>query len=175
MMKKELNNVEQERRLEVIDANNMPLLFMPHSQVIQQKLPHKAVLVVLRNKENRVYIHKRSESKHDANLWRASTSGTILAGEAALEAAARILHDKLGVSGVTLRELGSTSPAEETGNRHITLFLSAPSLFAVTPQPQKKTTGMFIDQDELNGMRTSMPELLSPSLIWAASHFDLFG
>ena len=54
---------EPDEMLEVIDAYKNTLMIMPRRQVLEQGLAHKIVLIILRNRENKIYIHKRAQGK----------------------------------------------------------------------------------------------------------------
>ncbi len=166
---------EDEERLEVIDARDRPLMIMPRGKILQFRLDHRIVLVGLRDQHNRVYIQKRAARKSIfPGYWCVSAAGHVLAGESRLDAALRELEEELGVSGLDLEWKASTPASAETGHAHMSLFLSAPAGGQVRPNPKEVDSGIFMDQDELESMLRDMPELLTPSLLWAFSTGYLF-
>lgn len=161
--------------LEVLDDKGLPFMLMPRASVMQQQLRHRVVLVVVRSRERSIYIHKRSaKKKRYANLWSVSASGFIKAGEAAEDAALRELQEELGISGVPLFLASELPASPSTDWGHIYLFVSQPAQVIVNPSPDEIEEGMFVDEDELEGMLRDMPELIGPSLHWAATVCDLF-
>lgn len=78
----------------------------PRSRVRAENLPHAATAVLLRDAEDRVYVHRRTITKdifpgmHDA-----FAGGVVTAGEQPEVAAARELTEELGVSAPDLRPL----------------------------------------------------------------------
>ncbi len=75
----------------------------PRSRVRAENLPHAATAVLLRDAEDRVYVHRRTTTKdiypgmHDA-----FAGGVVLAGEDPEQAAGRELAEELGVTGAPL-------------------------------------------------------------------------
>jgi isopentenyldiphosphate isomerase len=78
----------------------------PRSQVRAANLLHAATAVLLRDADDRVYVHRRTETKdiypgvHDA-----FAGGVVLAGEDPVRAAGRELAEELGVTGTPPRSL----------------------------------------------------------------------
>lgn len=76
----------------------------PRRRVRAENLPHAATAVLLRDAEDRVYVHRRTSTKdvypgmHDS-----FAGGVVLAGEDPATAAARELAEELGVRGCELR------------------------------------------------------------------------
>lgn len=161
--------------IEVLDEAQRPFMLMPRASALAQNLPHQVVLVVLRDREGQIYIHRRAESKKNyAGLWSVSASGLVKAGEAAEDAAMRELDEELGISGVTLTHAAALPPAPETDWGQINLFISSPSNVLVKPNPDEISEGMFVDEDELAGLLHDMPGKIAPALKWAAELGNLF-
>jgi isopentenyl-diphosphate delta-isomerase len=165
---------EADELLEVIDEAKNTLMIMPRAQVQEQRLAHKVVLVALKNRENKIYIHKRAQGKIFSGLWSISASGHVLAGESFEDAAMRELAEELGIKKVKLTAIADTGPNPDTADAWIRLFLSKPASFMVNPDPREIDCGMFVDQEELEALLTNMPELAGPGLRWAYASCNLF-
>ncbi len=161
--------------IEILDENGRSFMLMPRKQAMQQQLPYRVALVVLRNRENKVYIHKRAaHTKSYSGLWSVSASGAAKAGEAMEDAALRELREELGVNGIQLYQMAEIAASAQTDWSRVFLFLSQPANVIVNPAPEEISEGMFVDPDELSAMIRQMPELLTPALKWAYSVCDLF-
>jgi 8-oxo-dGTP pyrophosphatase MutT (NUDIX family) len=78
----------------------------PRSLVRAQNLPHAATAVAVRDRDGRIYVHRRTDAKdvfpgaHD--VW---AGGVVGAGEDPTEAAQRELAEELGLTRASLRPL----------------------------------------------------------------------
>ncbi|MDR2892363.1 MAG: NUDIX domain-containing protein [Deltaproteobacteria bacterium] len=161
--------------LEVLDENNAPLLLMPRKAATRQNLRLKVVLIVVRNKEGKIYVHQRSHRKSTyGGSWGVSAAGYVKAGESFEDAALRELAEELSVTSVNLTLAAITKPSPATDNSLVALFISNPAQVLIVPDPEEIAGGMFIDRDELEAMLRDLPELIAPSLSWAAQSCDLF-
>ena len=165
----------QDELLEVLDEKSRPFIIMPRSTVLEQGLRYHTVLVLVRNRDRQIYIHKRSALKKSyPGLWNVSVAGLVQAGEALEDAALRELSEELGVSGLPLSHATSISPSSDTDWAHVSLFLSNPANLLLNPNPDEISEGMFVDEDELTALIRDMPEMLTPALKWAAQATDIF-
>lgn len=161
--------------IEILDSAARPFMIMPRDTALSQNLPHQVVLVMLRDREGNVYIHRRSDQKKNyAGLWSVSASGLVQAGEALEDAAFRELNEELGISGIQLTYAGTAEPSADTDWGRVSLFVSALSHVIVNLSPEEISEGMFVDEDELFALLKDMPEMLTPALKWAAASCDLF-
>lgn len=159
----------------MLDGKNAPLMIMPRKQALPQKLPLKVVLIVVRNNNGKIYIHKRSAKKATySGTWAVSAAGYVKAGESFEEAALRETAEELGVTNVHLKLAAVTEPTPGTDNSLVALFVSNPAHLIIRPDSAEIAGGMFVDRDELDALVSGMPELLSPALKWAYSACDLF-
>ena len=160
--------------LEVLDQKGDPLMFMPQKQVLSHALPHRYVLVAVRNKEDKVYLKKTTPVKKNLPLWSLSASGCVMAGEAIEDAAHREMQEKLGISGLYISPAALDIPGVDSTGALTSLFISQPSHIILNPGLNALEAGMFVDADELSDLIHSMPEYMDQALIWAASTGKLF-
>lgn len=162
--------------LEVLDGSRRPLMIMPRQNVQRYRLPHKIVLVALRDQTGKVYLHKRPSGARikQPGLWDVSTSGPVLAGEAREDAALRRLAEDLGIRGVSLHEMAVIPPCAETDNTEATLFLAGPTTLPPCLNSAAAEQGMFVDQDELEALARDLPQMIMPALHWVLRAGNVF-
>lgn len=153
--------------VEVLDGKGRPLLLMPKESAQRQHLPHKMVLVALRDRNGKLYLHKRSKTRaRQPSLWNISVSGPVLAGEARADTALRRLAEDLGIRDVPLRKQAVIPPSAATDNMEVTLFLAGPTTLPPSPDSSVAEEGMYVDQDELEALARDLPQMLTPALHW---------
>ena len=161
--------------IEILDEQSRPLMIMPREAALAQRLPYQVVLVIVRNREEQVYIHRRAERKKTyAGLWSVSASGLVKAGEAVKDAAVRELSEELGVTGLPISLVATADPSPETDWARVNLFVSSPANTIITPDPKEISAGMFVDEDELTALLRDMPEMITPALKWVSGVTNLF-
>ena len=150
---------------EVLDGKGCVLMIMPKKSVQRHKLPHKVVLVALRDQTGKLYLHKRSRTRaRQPSLWNISVSAPVLAGEAREDTALRRLAEDLGIRGVPLRQLVVLPPSPATDNAETTLFLAGPTTLSPCPDPKAVEEGMYVDRDELEALVRDLPHMLTRAL-----------
>lgn len=177
--------------IEVIDAADKPLLLMSKADVLSQSLPHRVVMVALRNHEGRILATRRTfagpstvlptlphapQEEHEY-VWGLSASTRVRAGESRLDAARRALLLDAGISDVPLVYRASKAPVlqstEAFASLQVTLFMGGPT--SIIPGNDTEAQGtMLLDKDELEGLANYFPGVLSPGLAWAVTSGALF-
>ena len=85
------------------------------SVVRRENLLHAATAVLVRDREGRIYVHRRSPAKDWAPSHHDAAAGGIMAyGEQPAASAARELAEELGVTGSDLRPLGLNVYEDDT-------------------------------------------------------------
>lgn len=171
--------------IEVIDANDLPFLLMPRTEVLAQNLPHRVVLVALRNHEGRILVTQRTSnagnmaSPTPEGVWGLSASARVQAGESRVDAALRVLRKDMGIANAQLVPGTGKAPVVPAQSHfdllHITLFIAEMALSSpIIAESEKSDSAMFLDKDELQGMAKHFPEMLSSGLLWAVTAGALF-
>lgn len=153
--------------VEVVDGSNRPLAVLPLPDVHMQQLYHRSVLVLLYNREGKLYLQKRSKSKTlFPGRWDVSASGHVQAGESAEDAAFRELYEELDILSerLLLREFVPASPM--TGFEFVTVFSAGRIHGQPRPNPAELEGGMFVNEEELQYLATEYREVLTPGLIY---------
>lgn len=100
--------MSHEEQVALVDGDGRVVGSAPRSVVRRDNLRHAATAVLLRDRDGRIYLHRRSDTKDWApGHWDAAAGGVIAVGEDPLASALRELEEELGVTGVDLRPLGS--------------------------------------------------------------------
>lgn len=92
---------------DVVDASDRVIGQAPRAQVHAHKWLHRAVHIIVRNSRGEVYLQKRSMKKDLLpGVWTTSASGHVDSGESYDVAAARELHEELGIDAEQAGGLG---------------------------------------------------------------------
>jgi len=160
-------SVAADRLVEILDQRGRPLLLMPKQAALARNMPHRVALVILRERGGRLWLARRARQKPDsARYWDFSARGQVLAGEARASAAARLLHEALGVPDAQPVLHAVLPPLAFEGVRQCTLFTAVRR----GGQASFRTEGMFVDKDELAGLAEHFSDLLSPCLLWCVQN-----
>ncbi|MGE4552917.1 MAG: NUDIX domain-containing protein [Desulfovibrionaceae bacterium] len=154
------------RLVEVVDADNRPVAGLPLEEVYRQRLPHRSVVALLFNGENKIYLQRRSSRK--ARLpgrWDVSARTRVRLGESALDAAARALQDELRIQTDRLRLVRELPPAPDSDPGFLSVFSMGRSPLAPDPNPDEVEEGFFYSADELACLVREFRELLTPGLV----------
>lgn len=92
--------------LDVVDEHDRVIGTAPRGEVYRRRLTHRCVMILVRDAEGRIFVHRRSADKlfapgaHDVFV-----GGVVGAGESYAEAAVREAEEELGVSGISTEPL----------------------------------------------------------------------
>ena len=110
---------------DVVDENDVPVGKATRAEVHAKNLIHRAVHVLVFNRNGDLWLQKRSLRKDkNPGVWDSSVSGHLDAGENYLTAAIRELGEEIGVEkkAEDLKYAVSAKPCKATGWEHIQLF-----------------------------------------------------
>ncbi|BBD07647.1 NUDIX hydrolase [Desulfovibrio ferrophilus] len=141
---------------------------MPLDEAHRQALPHRSVLVIIYDKDERIYVQRRCRSKAIyPGRWDLSATGHVKAGESRLGAALRELEEELRVRASNLTLLAEVAACPETNWEFVTLYAASGVVGAPSPNPDEVMDGMYLDRDELEAMVENFREMLTPALVAA--------
>lgn len=114
---------KDEELFDVVDEQDRVLRQATRAEVHAQGLIHRAVHILVFNRNRDCLLQKRSmlKDKHPG-VWDSSAAGHLDAGEDYATAARRELQEELGISDAPLIHLGNLPPSPDTGMEHVALF-----------------------------------------------------
>ncbi|UGU30785.1 NUDIX domain-containing protein [Mycolicibacterium smegmatis] len=117
----------REETVAVYDADGNVVGAAPRSRVYAEGLWHASAGVLVRSTDgNRIYVHRRSDTKAVfAGMHDCLAGGVLDPGEAPLQAATRELHEELGITGLIPTPLASASWDGEWAGRPMRCHLFA--------------------------------------------------
>lgn len=149
-------------------------------EVHRRGLRHKAVSVFVLE-GSRVLIQKRAAGKyHTPGLWANSCCTHPRWEEAALACAGRRLEEELGITGLSLAQVGQVEYRADVGrgmveHELVDIFRAAagPGL-VVRPEPQEVEAVRWVELSDLTEEMRREPERFTPWLqIYLAEHLDM--
>ena len=156
--------------MEVTDKTDSPLMCMTPESIHRQKLFYRMVSVGLFSRRRTLLLYKRNESLPGFQGCWDLFSGAVLVGEAREDAALRLTTAKTGIEELALRERARRRP-DDIMPVHLTLFTGT---YGKGVDRTVAGSGFLeVDKDELDGLIRDIPELLTPSLLWAHSSGNL--
>ena len=155
--------------VELLEGYGRPFMLTPLKTASKLGLLRRIVLICLKNTRGMVYLQKHTESAPlYAGLWDVSAIGSVFAGESPEDAAERELFQQLGIRGAKLKAMGTLPYTDSRGSSlSATFFLAGPSSWRPQRDENRSMDGMFVDQQELEGLALHQQEMLTPELIWA--------
>lgn len=114
---------KQDEIFDVVDEQDNVLRQATRQEVHEQKLIHRAVHILVFNKNRDCLLQKRShlKDKHPG-VWDSSAAGHLDAGEDYDTAAARELEEELGITDARLIHVGTLPPSEDNGWEHVRVY-----------------------------------------------------
>lgn len=184
---------ERKELIEVTDGKDRPIACLPPELVLRQGLFFRMVTVVLRTRDNKVLLRKRTAGPLGfCGCWDGYTD-FVRVGESRMDAAVRLLPHPLGLRSFSLsrvqavterhepvfaqkrrREHPRKSP-EKLAMAHLSLFTTNfPVAFSPARTAGEGHAFLEVDKDELHGLIREVPELFTRELVWATRTGMLF-
>ena len=99
-------NQQKAEIVQIVDRNNKIIDAVPRSVMRRDRLIHRASYILVFNRNNELFIQKRTMSKDVyPGYWDIAAGGVVLANESYLQSANRELHEELGVTDIPLYPL----------------------------------------------------------------------
>lgn len=174
-MAKKRGTGEPPEMIDIVDANDRPLLVMSRAEAHRQGLFHRSVMVLVFNEQGKLYLQKRGPQKSlFPNRFDLSATGHVRAGEARQDAAVRELDEELGLRAKTLTWLDALPASEETTYEFVTLFSAGIMVQPPRPNPDEVAGGLFVDTAELAALARDYRDLLTPAVLRFFERKSLF-
>jgi isopentenyldiphosphate isomerase len=135
--------------VDVVDGNDRVLRQATRKEIRQRNLRHRAVYILVFNTRGQLFVHRRTPTKDIfPGYWDVAVGGVVGAGEDYDNAAARELHEELGVRSASLRRL-FLMRYEDGSNRVHGMVYSCACESGLTLQASEISSGEWIDLDVL--------------------------
>jgi isopentenyldiphosphate isomerase len=96
----------EDELLDVVDEQDRVLGTAARGEVYRLGLTHRCAMVLVRDAEGRIFVHRRAATKSfGPSTYDVFVGGVLGAGESYAEAAVREAEEELGVSGITTEPL----------------------------------------------------------------------
>ena len=114
---------KEDELFDVVDEQDRVLRQATRAEVHEHGLIHRAVHILVFNKNRDCLLQKRSMLKdRHPGVWDSSAAGHLDAGEDYETAARRELAEELGITDAPLIPLGVLPPSPDTGMEHVALY-----------------------------------------------------
>lgn len=160
--------------VEILDSDLCIVAVLPAVEAQRQLLAHRAVVILLQDELERVYIRKRHVGKAvGPKRWDVSARGQVWAGESVRDAAARVLEQTLGIRAERLRQTHELRPAQELGNEVLHVFWGMRPAGA-TNALDNTDEGTFFSAEEVLYLMNEFRELVAPRFLSLVQATGLF-
>ncbi|MEY2481064.1 MAG: rRNA (adenine1518-N6/adenine1519-N6)-dimethyltransferase [Verrucomicrobiota bacterium] len=165
--------IVETERFQVVDKDDHALGCASRVKVHGDNLRHRAVHILIFNRDGEIYLQKRSRWKdRHAGQWDSSAAGHVNAGEQYDDAARRELLEELGVSAALERVL-KLPASDRTGQEFIWLYRTCHD-GPFQPARSEIETGEFFPPEIIAGWIEARPEDFAPGFLecWRAFQQD---
>jgi 16S rRNA (adenine1518-N6/adenine1519-N6)-dimethyltransferase len=151
-----------EERFPVVDERDRVLREVPRSEVHGDNLLHRAVHIMISNKNGEILLQKRSPWKdRHPRLWDSSAAGHVSAGEEYNSTARRELKEELGID-IPLKQVGKLSASDRTDQEFICIYHGQHD-GDFKPEPSEIEMVQFFPPDLVDGWITARPGDFAPA------------
>jgi isopentenyl-diphosphate delta-isomerase type 1 len=153
------NQSESQEIFDIVNEHDEVIGQQPRSEVHRLGLRHRAVHVLVFNRQAQVFLQKRSVHKDSApGAWDSSASGHLDAGETYDHAARREVKEELGVDLIeSLQRLFKIVAGPETGHEFVWVYRThheGPFQLA----PKEIETGAWFDASQVTRWTEDKPK-----------------
>lgn len=166
---------------DIVDENDQPVGTMPRREVHRLKQRHRAVHLLVVNREGKIFLHKRSLKKDlFPGVWDSSAAGHVGSGEDYDSTAVRELEEELGVrlptdvlqrkpEGLRLQgrieRLFKIEAREETGQEFVWVYrVESEGPFAL--EADEIECGEWFTREEIDRWTAERPHELAPAFLY---------
>jgi 16S rRNA (adenine1518-N6/adenine1519-N6)-dimethyltransferase len=150
-----------EERFPVVDEDDQVIASAPRREVHGNNLRHRAVHMLVFNRQGELFLQKRSRWKdRHPGLWDSSAAGHVDAGEEYDAAASRELREELGVT-AKLTRISKLPASEKTGQEFIWLYRAQHDGPFQMPKSEIEH-GEFFPTDVISGWVKARPGDFAP-------------
>lgn len=161
-------NVSEEL-LPIVDENDEVIGTEKRGIIHANRLLHRAVHILMFNREGKLYLQRRSLEKDAApGKWDSSASGHVDPGESYDESAARELEEELNIhSRPKLEKIAKLPASRRTGMEFTTIYKTSCD-DTPTPNPHEIMDGTWVTPDELDHWMAQEPTVFAGCfrLVW---------
>ena len=162
--------------VEVVDDRDRAIAVMPLSEAHRQRLCHRSVMVLVYDRDNRLYLQRRAKTKSSyPGCFDLSATGHVRAFESREDAGRRELNEELGLSVPRLTRLASLAASPQTAFEFTTLFSAGLVQEEPRPNPAELDGGFFAGPDDVEDLVEHFRDLLTPALLHFHEQGLLFG
>lgn len=140
----------QEEIFDVVDSNDEVIRSAGRKEVHVERLMHRAVHVLVSDEQGRLLVQLRGFNKDcSPGLWDTSAGGHVASGENYAQAAARELHEELGIDGSGGLDFVTKLPASEaTGLEFVSVYQTTTSAIPILQQSEV-AAAVWVTRDRL--------------------------
>jgi 16S rRNA (adenine1518-N6/adenine1519-N6)-dimethyltransferase len=154
----------EEERFPVVDDQDRVLREAPRSEVHGDNLLHRAVHVMISNKNGEILLQKRSPWKdRHPRLWDSSAAGHVSVGEEYDLTAHRELKEELGID-IPLQQIGKLPASARTDQEFICVYHGQHD-GDFKPEPSEIETVQFFAPDLIDGWIAARPKDFAPAFL----------
>jgi len=173
-----IRHANPDELFDVVDHADRVISQAPRHKVHARKLLHRAVHVMVHDRNGRLFLQRRSLSKDTfPGCWDSSCSGHVDAGEDYPIAARRELGEELGWhdASLPLRPLLKLNASPETGYEFIQIYLMGPLSGPFELHPEEIIEGHWSVPTDLDTLIRENPDQVAGSLrlLWTQHRAEI--